>query len=269
MSAMSEEVEVEEFEYEVGEPPVQDVGPSAEELASQKAAAEAKVAEYEAKLQQQNVSSQLNQFAELQKLREERELMEKREKLSSQNQQNGFKPLTDADYAELEEKMLKDPKSAIKDLTERMRQRELLPMMQGMYAEIENLKLQTTKQSALSDGINKDIYSKYGKEVEAEMMNLGANVPNRFDMALNLVKARHMDEILEAKINERLGQANATSNSSTSTARPGNVSPSIQSAPVSEGKRKVYVSPEFMAQKPDRVSKEDWIEYGREIGKVK
>jgi len=69
--------------------------------------------------------------------------------------------LTDTDYKALEKKMLEDPAAAIKELKESMFQREVLPMMQGMYAEIEGLKSQATKQSALSNDLNKQVYSKY------------------------------------------------------------------------------------------------------------
>jgi len=46
-------------------------------------------------------------------------------------------------------------------------------------------------------------FTRSTREVEAEMVSLGSSVPNRFEVALNLVKARHIDELVEERLNAR------------------------------------------------------------------
>jgi len=189
----------------------------------------------------------------------------------SSQQANQMKPLTEEDLGPIEELLLKDPKEGLALFKKELLSREVAPVMQALYQEVQQLRTDTTRNQLLGDDVNKHIYKKYSSEVESEMKRLAPLGGNTFQTALDLVKSKHLSDIVAlevAKLKET-ETANQQQVTVTTPQRPGNVNPNVTSAPPTEGKKKIYVDPKLMARKPLGMTDKDYIEYLRDKGVVK
>jgi hypothetical protein len=127
---------------------------------------------------------------------------------------------------------------------------------------------QLSRELALSSPTNKRIYDKYANEVEelvaATPVATRLQNPKIYHQAIEIVKARHVDEVvneeLEARVQALLDdklkamglQPQGGTQQSVQQAQPAYVPPQTATRPASEGQKKTLVVPKWVADEADK-----------------
>lgn len=106
--------------------------------------------------------------------------------------------------ADLKEKIYDNPLEAIATTLNTF----VTPQQQTLEQKIAELDYKSEKLSAAANPANAEVFSEYGEEVDAVARSLGGGA-GVVDKAIKIVKANHLDEIMEKKLNAKLAEYEA------------------------------------------------------------
>jgi len=147
--------------------------------------------------------------------------------------------------------MLEDPVKAQQLVLERQ--------MAPLLTTVASSQTQLSRELALSNPSYKKIYDKYSNEIEeivsAVPVQSRLQNPKIYHQAIELVKARHVDEVvneeletkLQAMLEEKLKELGISSGQKVQQPAQGYVPPTTATRPASEGQRRTLVVPKWVA----------------------
>jgi hypothetical protein len=148
--------------------------------------------------------------------------------------------------------MLEDPVKAQQLVNERQ--------MAPLLATVAASQAQLSRELALSNPAYKKVYDKYSNEIEqiigAVSVQTRLQNPKIYHQAIELVKSRHIDEVvneelegkLQTLLDEKLKEYGITPGQKAQQPSQGYVPPATAARPAAEGQRRTLVVPKWVAE---------------------